>query len=433
MSAGCGAYAVLWQLCAKSKPNRLLPQSNNSGPPVKTDKAVEWGIFKCNAVHAMTSCFVTFGTLNYSMLQLAPLYFIEKLKCTSAEAAGWLAIVNSINLPGTFLSGALESFLLKWGVPLLTVRKRFSLIATTGSSIAAIFYGMAQTPLQACLGYSLYTVSVQGMASSMFPNFMELGGQDTAILNSVANSLANIPGFLVAPVGLLLRQWTGSWATQYIIAAMLHILTGFWYAGTMSLTPARNMLLQDTPGSKIEPAEELSPTMQPAEQETVEPAPEAEPATEDTPAHIGGVLVAGVEVGSVGIMLCHHTNGNDSLAELPGACQFCLRSAPARERLIFVERSCAFFVCTVRVLEVRTKRPRLRVECLGHSGALDWIDIGDPPAAGDLLVSDPVWARARGKRALPHVGLIVGLICFIASDGRDHCQSAENDEGSRRV
>ena len=36
------------------------------------------------------------------------------------------------------------------------------------------------------------------------PNFWELGGEDAAVLNSVANSLANIPGFASVPNTVLI-------------------------------------------------------------------------------------------------------------------------------------------------------------------------------------------------------------------------------------
>lgn len=92
-------------------------------------KAVELGIFRVPAVQALIAYFVAFGTINYSMMQWAPIYFVEKLRCSTAEAAAWLTIVNSINVPGTFVSGAIESVLLRAGTPQLAIRRWMQLIA----------------------------------------------------------------------------------------------------------------------------------------------------------------------------------------------------------------------------------------------------------------------------------------------------------------
>ena len=78
----------------------------------------------------------------------------------------------------------------------------------------------------------------------MVPNFYELGGEDTAILNSLANALAQIPGFLCAPLDLLLRRLTGSWATIYVGGSAVYLLTSLVYARSLTLRPARELLAE---------------------------------------------------------------------------------------------------------------------------------------------------------------------------------------------
>ena len=78
----------------------------------------------------------------------------------------------------------------------------------------------------------------------MVPNFYELGGEDTAILQSLGNALAQIPGFLCAPLDLLLRRLTGSWATIYVGGSVVYLLTSLAYARSLTLRPARELLAE---------------------------------------------------------------------------------------------------------------------------------------------------------------------------------------------
>jgi hypothetical protein len=71
---------------------------------------------------------------------------------------------------------------------------------------------------------------------------MEVGGQDTAVLTSVSNSLAQIPAVVVPALGLWLRKRTGSWVPQYAWVAAFQAVTGLLWLRFCSCTPAREQL-----------------------------------------------------------------------------------------------------------------------------------------------------------------------------------------------
>ena len=48
--------------------------------------------------------------------------------------------------------------------------------------------------VQAAAAYCLFVIAQQGNNCGIIPNFWELGGEDTAILNSTANSIASLQG-----------------------------------------------------------------------------------------------------------------------------------------------------------------------------------------------------------------------------------------------
>ena len=105
--------------------------------PKKAVKAVEWGIFKLASVRtrcpspqplpvpsatqaliqvkAMVVYWTAFGNINYTHLNLAPTFYMEKFGCTPLQFGNYLAIVNSTNIPLTFVSGAIETILLNRG------------------------------------------------------------------------------------------------------------------------------------------------------------------------------------------------------------------------------------------------------------------------------------------------------------------------------
>ena len=55
----------------------------------------------------------------------------------------------------------------------------------------------------ACLSWPPWLCVVRSVNMGIVPNFWELGGEDAAVLNSVANSLANIPGFASVPTPIM--------------------------------------------------------------------------------------------------------------------------------------------------------------------------------------------------------------------------------------
>ena len=229
----------------KSKPRRR-PSQWAMAPPkpssASAEKAVEWGIFRVPAVQVSMVNMVALGSCLYSMLLMAPTYFVDKLGCTPEEAGRYIALVTSINIPGAVLIGTVESMLMKWKVPTETVRRYATTIGAMLCSASLVLFSMARTPQQGFVAYLAYQVSAFFHSAGCWPNMLELGGKDTALFASVMNSLAQIPPVLVPALGLALRRRTGSWVPQYAWPAVFHTLTGLLWLRYCSCTPAREQL-----------------------------------------------------------------------------------------------------------------------------------------------------------------------------------------------
>ena len=113
--------------------------------------------------------------------QLAPTMYMEKFSCTPVEMVGapqplprvspdthfadialwcalqgsYLAIGNAMHIPAGFVWAAIESYLVKRGVNVLTMRRSFTGIASVMETILQILYGLAPSPLTATVYYGL--------------------------------------------------------------------------------------------------------------------------------------------------------------------------------------------------------------------------------------------------------------------------------------
>ena len=71
---------------------------------------------------------------------------MEKFGCTPLQFGNYLAIVNSTNIPLTFVSGAIETILLNRGVRTITIRRASTIVGSVGMAAASALYGFSQSP-----------------------------------------------------------------------------------------------------------------------------------------------------------------------------------------------------------------------------------------------------------------------------------------------
>lgn len=138
-----------------------------------------------------------------------------------------------------------------------------------------MLYGLAVTPTQGTLAFVLYTIGHLSHSGGIFPYFMDLGGEDTAVLSAVSGSVADTmvilrifsyslvaftiistttgrsflndrvlsrQGWTVPPLALWMRSRTGSWFPHIAAAAVLQLGAGAWWLRHASVRPARQLL-----------------------------------------------------------------------------------------------------------------------------------------------------------------------------------------------
>ena len=175
---------------------------------------------------------------------------MENLGCSALQVAGYLFWKTPLYTTVDFAGGAVESLLVAQGVPLVVIRRASTAIASILQSLCAILFGLTSSPGLAALYYNM-VVGLYGIHHSGFSsNLIEVGGEDTAIMNAIANNLANIPGFLAPIAGAMLRARRtpdgkpGSLMPLFAFSAFFQLLGGLSFGLCASVRPAREILAE---------------------------------------------------------------------------------------------------------------------------------------------------------------------------------------------
>eukprot|EP01050_Picozoa_sp_SAG11_P002073 SAG11_NODE_100_length_16863_cov_12.374911_15_plen_511_part_00 len=247
-------------------------------------KTMEWGIFRVPAVLSAVAAHVSSNNLGYTFLHFTPTYYNEALHLSDVAAgpcayyypppppppslslsllvlqeedttARLLTLClllhpSDISFPGTvgiwgpFLLGALENKLRAAGMPLLKIRRRFTLWGSILQALSCLIFTRMRTPALAMLANTGVHVGMCLHSSGWSANYLEVGGKDTALMYSVGNALASIPGLMLPPLGFWLLRRTNSWLPLFGFSAGCTMLAGLWFNASASLTTGRELLAQ---------------------------------------------------------------------------------------------------------------------------------------------------------------------------------------------
>ena len=251
----------------------------------------------------------------------APIYYAEVFGLSPVAIGTLLSAPLAISSGlGNGAAAAAETFLQTRGMPLLQIRKVLSWVANGMQAGSLMLFVLGRTPLVATAGYfglrmgqcfhgsganaSYLEVSRRRrrrrqysptMVSSIIPPAranaargvvttarpVQVGGQDTAILMAVGNTLASIPGMIIPPLGkdtalllcfhcpvfskpsafhcasavslpntaacgaaagVWLKRRTGSWIPLFSLAAAVQFVAAAMYGRDCSLEPARDQI-----------------------------------------------------------------------------------------------------------------------------------------------------------------------------------------------
>ena len=199
------------------------------------------------------------------MGMLAPTFFVQKFGLSQVQMSGYVSAAQIAHIPAGFVVTALESVLVKRGVRTLTIRRWMTGLGSFVEAVTAVGYGLARTPLQAAIAYALCDSASQLHSSGAWPNYYEVGGEDTvgkrflhrkfknfskkkwffpaqAMLNAVDNTFASSTAIVVPYMGFGMLSATGSWVPHLAFGALLKVVSGLMFMKDASVTPVREQL-----------------------------------------------------------------------------------------------------------------------------------------------------------------------------------------------
>ena len=236
-------FGLLFQLTASSKPRAEgQPKTAAVAATAAIASKPSWAMFKLPAVHAIMAYHIAYDNMNQTMVALAPTMFMRKFGLSPVQMSTYVSAAQAVHIPFGFMVTGIETFLLKLGWPVLKIRKTMTGWGSLIEAVLAVAYGAARTPLQAAIAYALLDSAAQLHSSGAWPNFMEVGGEWSAMLYAVDNTFAQQTAILVPFMGIGMQQLTGSWLPHLLFGAGLKLLSGGLFVLNASVTPAQEQL-----------------------------------------------------------------------------------------------------------------------------------------------------------------------------------------------
>ena len=259
-------FAVIWAALAADRPRKWhgppamrdeelamleasSPDTCNAKPTDDSTNAVAvkrkpLGVLDLMRVPAARGCCCSafaIGTLVYTLTPRAPSYYMRTLGVSPMRTGQLLALPPIMMQVTDLLTGALESLLLSRGWDQLDVRKLISCAGMILGGLGLIAFANAKTAAGATLCHCLASATVSVHGSGYGATYREVGGADATLLSSLANTCANIPGFLSPMFSLAVQQRAGRrWSFAW--PAVTLVLGSIMYARTASLETARDTL-----------------------------------------------------------------------------------------------------------------------------------------------------------------------------------------------
>ena len=167
-----GAAAILWQLFAASRPDKGPAAAQPAEPGRAKDRAkrttVEWAVFRTPAVLSIMACEMAYNNLTLTIETWAPTALASRFALTPVQVGTLLAAPQAIRTFGGFVVAALESVLLKRGVPVLSIRKCMTALRRSQRQHVQLAMGLRELRLER-LGFTPSS-SPQGCSTVCAPN-----------------------------------------------------------------------------------------------------------------------------------------------------------------------------------------------------------------------------------------------------------------------
>ena len=236
-----------------------------------TEETYNWNVFKVTAVNTCMFSHMTSNMVMYTLSQWSPTIYAD-LGCSMVQTGSYLAVPGVASFFINWVVAAVEMRMIAAGITTQQIRRRVCFAAHCWTGSASILFGVSKSPLQAVVASVLVQIgmSFNGMTWNQvslshkqplhvprrffkrrplihclcFQNYYEVGGSDTALISSVGNLFANLPGVGTTALGAVMLRRTGSLALLLWLTGIAQVTSGVFFALTCETTSARVLLDQ---------------------------------------------------------------------------------------------------------------------------------------------------------------------------------------------
>jgi ACS family sodium-dependent inorganic phosphate cotransporter len=211
-------------------------------PAAATKAVAEWGVLRVRAAQATVWGHIADNFMIYMMNQMGPVIFTEVCGVSAGRLGGFLAIPPTVNSIGSFVVAGAEAVLLQRGLTPLRIQKMMTISGAVVQALSLVWFGRCRRAVPAVLAWCGVTVGHLLHGSGFFTNYEDVGGPDSAILWSVGNPLASLPGYVAPLLAAAIRSATGRYNHLFNLAASLQLSVAVFFGCCGSTTPARQLL-----------------------------------------------------------------------------------------------------------------------------------------------------------------------------------------------
>ena len=104
-------------------------------------------------------------------------------------------------------------------------------------AVSLVSFGRCREAMRATICWCGVTVGHLLHGSGFFTNYEDVGGPDSAILWSVGNPLASVPGLIAPMLAASIKATTGKYNALFYLVAILQVSVGAVFAAFASVTP----------------------------------------------------------------------------------------------------------------------------------------------------------------------------------------------------
>jgi len=177
---------------------------------------------------------------NYTLLLWVPTYFSRVFNLPIGELGIYLTAPKFVEIAVALYIGQVADGLLKRGYTIVQVRQLCICTSFCVSAMTFVVFAHAQQLALAACCVCILQACVPVCSAGFNASYLDIGGQDSGVMQSCGNMLASLPGIATPIFGAWVVARTGSWHGLFQTIAVLQMFAAAFFYVNIDRTPSSN-------------------------------------------------------------------------------------------------------------------------------------------------------------------------------------------------